>query len=127
MYITVIALTMLIIGFGGFLLYYNQGIAQARTMFFWSFAMMQLANTYNMRSPKESLFSIGFFSNRMINLAVAASALILVAMITLPFLQRILQFTPVSLYDSIYYGFISIAVVIAVAEVYKWQVRLGAE
>jgi len=126
-YIIVMTLTMTVIGVWIYLAYLVNGIEQARTMFFLCLALMQLANTYNMRSPKESLFSIGFFSNRMINLAVATSALILVAMITLPFLQRILQFTPVSLYDSIYYGFISIAIVIAVAEVYKWQVRLGAE
>jgi P-type Ca2+ transporter type 2C len=124
MYIIVISITMIIIGFGVFLLYYDKGIEQARTMFFWSFASMQLANTYNMRSPKESLFSIGFFSNKMINLSIAVSILILAAMITLPFLQRILQFTPVSIYDSIYYGIISIVVVIAVAEVYKWWDRL---
>ena len=126
-YIIVMTLIMTVIGFWIYLAYLVNGIEQARTMFFLCLALMQLANSYNMRSPKESLFSIGFFSNRMINLAVAASALILVAMITIPFLQRILQFTPVSLYDSIYYGFISIAIVIAVAEVYKWRVRLGAK
>lgn len=124
-YIIVITLTMTALGFWIYIAYYlGNGIEQARTMSFLCLALMQLANTYNMRSPKESLFSIGFFSNKMINLAIATSVLILVAMITLPFLQRILQFTPVSLYDAIYYGFISIVVVIAVAEVYKWRVRL---
>jgi Ca2+-transporting ATPase len=112
------------LGFWIYLAYLGNGIEQARTMFFLCLALMQLANCYNMRSPKESLFNIGFFSNKMINLAVIASSLILVAMITMPFLQNILQFTPVSLYDAIYYGFISIVVVIAVAEVYKWRVRL---
>jgi len=123
-YIIFMTLTMTVLGFWIFLAYLGHGDDQARTMFFLCLSLMQLANTYNMRSPKESLFSIGFFSNQMINLAVTASALILVAMITFPFLQRILQFTPVSLYDSIYYGFISIIVVIAVAEVYKWRARL---
>ena len=123
-YIIIMTLTMTGLGFWIYLSYLDNGIEQARTMFFLSLALMQLANTYNMRSPKESLFRIGFFSNPMINLAVIASSLILIAMIMLPFLQNILQFTPVSIYDSIYYGFISIIVVIAVAEFYKWQVRL---
>ncbi|MEY2985869.1 MAG: hypothetical protein RJB24_98 [Candidatus Parcubacteria bacterium] len=123
-YIILMTLTMTTLGFWIFVAYLGNEIEQARTMFFLCLSLMQLANTYNMRSPKESLFSIGFFSNRMINLAVATSTLILAAMITLPFLQRILQFTPVSLYDSIYYGFISIVVVIAVAELYKWRARL---
>ncbi|MEX0598340.1 MAG: HAD-IC family P-type ATPase, partial [Candidatus Paceibacterota bacterium] len=123
-YIIIMTLTMTALGFWIYIAYLGNGIEQARTMFFLCLALMQLANTYNMRSPKESLFRIGFFSNPMINLAVIASSLILVAMIMLPFLQNILQFTPVSLYNSIYYGFISIAVVIAVAEFYKWRMRL---
>jgi len=123
-YIILMTLTMTALGFWIFVAYLGNGVEQARTMFFLCLSLMQLANTYNMRSPKESLFSIGFFSNKIINLAVAASALILAAMITLPFLQNILKFTPVSLYDSIYYGFISIVVVIAVAELYKWRARL---
>jgi Ca2+-transporting ATPase len=123
-YIIIMTLTMTALGFWIYISYLGNGIEQARTMFFLCLALMQLANTYNMRSPKESLFRIGFFSNQMINLAVIASSLILVAMIMLPFLQNILQFTPVSLYDAIYYGFISIIVVIAVAEFYKWRVRL---
>lgn len=123
-YIILMTLTMTALGFLIYLAYLGNGTEQARTMFFLCLALMQLANTYNMRSPKESLFSIGFFSNKMINLAVAASTIILAAMITLPFLQNILKFTPVSLYDSIYYGFISIVVIIAVAEVYKWRARL---
>ena len=123
-YIIIMTLTMTGLGFWIYLSYLGNGIEQARTMFFLSLAIMQLANTYNMRSPKESLFRIGFFSNPMINLAVIASSLILVAMIMLPLLQNILQFTPVSIYDAIYYGFISIVIVIAVAEFYKWRVRL---
>jgi Ca2+-transporting ATPase len=126
-YIIIMTLTMTVLGFWIYLVYLSNGIEQARTMFFLSLALMQLANTYNMRSPKESLFSIGFFSNPMINLAVIASSFILVAMIMVPFLQNILQFTPVSLYDAIYYGFISIVVVIAVAEFYKWRVRLDGK
>lgn len=123
MYITVIALTMLIIGFGGFLLYYNQGIAQARTMFFWSFAMMQLANTYNMRSPKESLISIGIFSNAIINWSILLSISLLIAMIQIPFLQQVLQFTPIPFIDSLYYACFSMIGVVLIAELYKWIIR----
>jgi Ca2+-transporting ATPase len=123
-YIILMTLTMSLLGFWIYLSYLGNGIEQARTMFFLCLALMQLANTYNMRSLKESLFSIGFFSNKTINLAVIFLTFLLTAMITNPFLQRVLQFTPVSLYDSIYYGIISIFVVIAVAEFYKWRMRL---
>jgi P-type Ca2+ transporter type 2C len=122
-YIIVIALTMIIIGFGGFLLYYNQGIEQARTMFFWSFAMMQLANTYNMRSPKESLMSIGIFSNAIINWSILLSISLLIMMIQVPFLQQVLKLTPIPLIDSIYYGLFSVIGVIAMGELYKWIIR----
>jgi len=123
MYITVIALTMLIIGFGGFLLYYDRGIEQARTMFFWSFAMMQLANTYNMRSPKESLISIGIFSNAIINWSILLSISLLIAMIQIPFLQQVLQFTPIPFIDSLYYACLSMIGVVLIAELYKLIIR----
>ncbi len=123
MYIVVIALTMIIIGFGAFFLYYNRGIEQARTMFFWSFASMQLANTYNMRSPKESLMSIGVFSNTIINWSILLSIALLIAMIQIPFLQQVLQFTPIPLRDSIYYGLFSMIGVVLIGELYKWIIR----
>lgn len=123
MYITVISLTMIIIGFGGFLLYYSQGIEQARTMFFWSFASMQLANTYNMRSPRESLMSIGVFSNAIINWSILLSIALLIAMIQVPFLQQVLQFTNIPLLDSIYYGIFSMIGVVLIGELYKWIIR----
>jgi Ca2+-transporting ATPase len=119
-YMAVMIVTMTLISFGVFVLYQDAGIEAARTMFFWILAMMQLANSYNMRSAQKSLLEIGVWSNRVMNgIAVFLIGLILL-MIYQPFLQRILQFSPINIYDALLYGVIAVIGIIGVGEMYKW-------
>ena len=57
--------------------YAESTFASAQTMTFAVFIVYQLFNVLNCRSEKESLFSLGLFSNRAINYAILASGFLL--------------------------------------------------
>ena len=57
--------------------YSESTFADAQTMTFAVFIVFQLFNVLNCRSEKESLFSLGLFSNKAINYAILASGLLL--------------------------------------------------
>jgi Ca2+-transporting ATPase len=76
---------------GALLLPENEGIlAQGRTMAFAVLALCQIVQAYNMRS-EHSLFKIGAFKNKTLNLAALASTL----------LVAIVLFTPVGIAFSV--------------------------
>jgi Ca2+-transporting ATPase len=80
-----------------FIHFLPQGIEKARTVAFVSMSMFQWFNVLNMRSLKKSLFKVGVFSNKWILASLSASALMLLAVIYLPFIQTIFDFIPLSL------------------------------
>ena len=57
--------------------YAEDTFANAQTMTFTVFIVFQLFNVLNCRSEKESLFSLGLFSNGAINYAILASGFLL--------------------------------------------------
>jgi Ca2+-transporting ATPase len=59
----------------------------AQTLAFTTLVVFQLFNAFNARSPEESVFR-GLFTNRWLWLAVLAGALLQVAVVYTPFLQR---------------------------------------
>ena len=63
---------------------------------FASIVLMQMANAYACRSNPASIFSIGPFSNRLLNYAVGAEALALLAFIYLPGLYHALGGEPLT-------------------------------
>ncbi|RUA31871.1 MAG: hypothetical protein DSY77_12420 [Bacteroidetes bacterium] len=76
--------------------YLPEGIEKTRTTVFIVMAFTQLFNLYNMRSLKKSVFNIGFFSNKYINIAIMVSILIQITVIEVPFFERIFSFQAVS-------------------------------
>lgn len=81
-------------------------------------------NALACRSARKSIFSIGFFSNRMFNLAVGGSIISQLLVIYTPFLQSIFQTEPLSLYDLGKIVLISSSVFV-VDEIKKWWVAKG--
>ena len=53
--------------------YADTTFADAQTMTFAVFIVFQLFNVLNCRSEKDSLFTLGLFSNKAINYAILAS------------------------------------------------------
>jgi len=52
-----------------------------------------------MRSLKKSIFEIGFFSNKYINIAIIISIIVQIVIIEVPFFQRVFSFEFVSVYE----------------------------
>ncbi|MGQ9681856.1 MAG: cation-translocating P-type ATPase [Anaerolineae bacterium] len=62
----------------------------ATTVTFAAIVAAQVGNVYAVRTDRSSTLSIGLFSNRYINIGVAAEILLLVSIVYVPFLQRLL-------------------------------------
>ncbi len=98
-FLLIIITIMASITAGIFMFYLPQSLAKARTVAFAFMAMAQLFNVLNMRSFHRSVFNIGFFSNKYVIAALAASSILLVMVIYTPFLQSVFQFAPLSLIE----------------------------
>ena len=87
-----IALFMTALSLITYFYYLPQGIDTARTKVFIVMASTQLFNLYNMRSLQKSVFKIGFFSNRYINISMLFSFAILIGIIEIPFFANLFGF-----------------------------------
>ena len=116
LFINVILMTLL--SLGAFLFYVEVSVEKARTAAFVVMGFTQLFNVYNMRSITISILKIGFFSNRLINMAVGVSAILLVLITEIPQLATIFRFKPLSVLDFIIMFALSSSVFWAV-EIYK--------
>lgn len=67
------------------------------TMAFATLGLIQLAHAFNVRSSKNSLFSIGFLTNRYLLGALLLSVILQVSVITLPFLNEMFRVVPLNL------------------------------
>jgi P-type Ca2+ transporter type 2C len=69
----------------------------ARTMAFVALSGCQLVRAYTNRSEHASLFSLGVFSNRWMQYAVGSSAVLLLAVVYFPGVNRVFDAAPLSL------------------------------
>ena len=74
---------------------------KARTSAFIVMAFCQIFNVYNMRSLRHSIFKIGFFSNKFINIGVSLSFIIQVLIIEIPFFELLFSFAPINPFEFI--------------------------
>ena len=63
----------------------------ARTLAFVTLSAAELPLAFIVRSERYSLFKIGVFSNKMMNLALVSSLVLLLAVVYIPFLQPIFR------------------------------------
>ncbi|MBN1144581.1 MAG: cation-translocating P-type ATPase, partial [Bacteroidales bacterium] len=77
----------------------KEGIERARTASFIVLACSQLFHSFNCRSPRESIFTLGFLSNVKLVYATLVSFLLQMAVIYVPFLQIIFKTQPLGLFD----------------------------
>jgi Ca2+-transporting ATPase len=82
-----------------FFYYMDENVEKARTGLFIVMAFTQLFNVYNLRSINKSIFAIGLFSNKYINLAVGISILLLILVTEVPFLTSIFHFQSLRFLD----------------------------
>jgi Ca2+-transporting ATPase len=95
-----------------------------QTMIFTTLTLAQMGNAVALRSDRESIFSIGFFTNRLMVAAVTSTILLQLALIYLPVGQRF--FKTQSLDSShLVVGLLASAVVFFAVEFEKWLYRRG--
>ncbi len=117
-FLGLITLTIAAIASIFFLIYMPQGLAKARTIIFIVLSLSQIYNMFNMRSLKDSIFSVGFFTSRNLNIALVVSIILMLLVVYLPFLSTLFEFTPVTLIDLIACSLASLMVIV-VGEGYK--------
>ncbi|MGE5309081.1 MAG: calcium-translocating P-type ATPase, SERCA-type [Deltaproteobacteria bacterium] len=76
-----------------------EGITRARTACFVVLSCSQLFHALNCRSQEQSLFTIGFFTNKKLILADSVSFLLAMAVVYVPFFQIVFKTEPLGLSD----------------------------
>ena len=101
-----------------------QGLEHWRSMVFTVLTLSQMAHVLAIRSERESLFTLGLFSNRPLLLAVLLTFGLQLALLYVPALQAIFHTAPLSLAELTACILLSAIVLVAV-EVEKLLVRRG--
>jgi Ca2+-transporting ATPase len=79
----------------------GKGIERARTASFIVLACSQLFHSYNCRSSRESIFSLGFLTNAKLVYATLISFALQMSVVYIPFLQTIFKTQPLGWFDWI--------------------------
>jgi P-type Ca2+ transporter type 2C len=95
---------------------------EASTMCFLGIVVMQIANVFSCRTEVASMFSMGLFSNKLINIGVAFELALTAAIVYIPFLQKIFSTYPVPLSHWLF--FVPFIPILVMAEEFrKYLVR----
>ena len=81
--------------------YWNVGRPEWQTIVFTTLTLSQMANVQAIRSSKDSLFRIGLFSNKQLVMVVVLTFVLQIALIYVPFFQKIFTTTPLSVLDLV--------------------------
>jgi Ca2+-transporting ATPase len=93
-----------------------------RTMVFTTLAFLQLSHALVVRSERDSIFTLGFTSNRVLLVVLGASALVQLALVYVPALQPIFQTTALAAPELALVLLVTPVPFIAV-EIEKWFAR----
>jgi len=96
----------------------NGSQAYAQTVVFTTLAMFQVFNAFNCRSRTRSVFKMGFFNNPYLLMAIAASILLQISAVYVPFMQSALGTAPLSPIDWLYIFLVS-STILVVDEIRK--------
>ncbi len=99
--------------------YQDVSIEKARTAAFSVMAFTQLFRAINMRDMKRSVFEIGFFKNKYLIGAIVFALFLQVAVIRIPFFQRIFDFETIS-YSEVFILIALSSLVFFFGEAYKY-------
>lgn len=120
-----VLMAVISLGIGYF--YWAAGNPTWQTMTFTTLTLTQMAAALVARSGHESLFRIGFFSNKQMVRAIIATFILQLVVVYVPFFQRALKTQNLALADLIFSIGVSLMVFV-VAEVIKWvERRRGAK
>lgn len=114
-----IAFIMVVLTVWVFTYYLPDGEQIARTGAFLAISMTQLYNVLNLRSLEKSVFEIGIFSNKWINIAFITSLILQIGAVKSPFMRTLFRFENLPWLDFIAITLLSSAVLWG-GELYKY-------
>jgi Ca2+-transporting ATPase len=98
-YLVLMSVIMVTLTISAFKYYQDQGLETARTGAFLIISMTQVYNAFNMRDLNKSLFEIGFFTNKWVNIAFLASLILQITVVKVPFLRDLFGFDNIGWLD----------------------------
>jgi Ca2+-transporting ATPase len=102
---------------------WGRTLEESRTMAFITMAMSQLVHSFNVRSREQSLFTLGFFTNRSLVFAFMVSTAALFIVVFIPFLRDV--FETVILRPSDWGAVFALSIVpLLLVEIKKLTIRL---
>ncbi|MBT5016420.1 cation-translocating P-type ATPase [Candidatus Peregrinibacteria bacterium] len=90
----------------------NLTYLKASTAAFAILVMIQMVNAFNSRSLKQSIFKLGFFTNRWLLGAISISLITLVLFVELPFFQDFLHTTHLTIVEWLVLAAFSLSILI---------------
>lgn len=118
-YLIMVSAVMVTLTLLTFSYYLPEGEEMAHTAAFIVVSSTQLFNAYNMRSLRLSLFKIGAFTNRWVNIAFIVAMLCQILVIKIPFFRDLMEFEDFPILDFVIIILIS-SVILGVGELYKY-------
>lgn len=112
-------LTLLAFSIGCEFNYHNEALMpQAQTMAFAVLAVSQLVHVFNIRSNKDSIFKVGFGTNKTLLGATAISLLLMFVVLEVPFLREIFS---VANLDPLHWGIVFLLALapLIIVEIFK--------
>lgn len=115
-------MSVLVLGVQAYAL--DSGKDNWQTLVFTTLTFTQLAHVMAIRSERESLFSIGLFSNPLLLAAVVITIGLQLLLIYVPFFNEVFATAPMTLAELSLCGACAL-VILVVVELEKWLKRLG--
>lgn len=106
---------------------YGEIHADALTMAYATLGLIQLVHAYNVKSVYQSVFTVGPFKNKTFNWAILGSLLLLLATLTVPFLEKIFHVSHLDINQWLVVAFGSFSMLILVEIVKFFQRLLGQD
>lgn len=117
-----IGLLMGLVSLGVGLWYWSMDNPAWQTMVFTTLTLSEMGYVMSIRSNRDSIFKIGWFSNRALLYAVGLTTVLQIAVVYLPFLQSLFNTVSLSLTDLAICFLLSTSLFLAV-ELQKWFIR----
>ncbi len=100
----------------------GKGMVEAQSLCFLTLITIQLFKAYNFRSDKKSIFKIGMFKNKWLNLAVLSQIVLLWAIVEVPLFNTLFNTFPLTLSEWLIVILIS-GTIFPVLEIGKFFIR----
>lgn len=106
----------------GFIYWSSDPNGPWQTMVFTTLVLAQMGNALATRSSRDSTFTIGLLSNRLMVIAVTMGFLLQLILLYVPFFQGIFKTEPLTALDLLV-ALAASSVVFIIIELYKWVLR----